>query len=247
MRRRARTADLRDLIQRAALTNRHYGYRPALPRASAPAELIVNAKRVLRLSTEDNLLALRAKPSFRTTMVATGHPIPAEPCAPAEADRPRPDLGRRHHLCPARGGLRLSRGRHRRSRASGALRARQLDIWRRSRCKRSASFARPLKSCTPDKAPFKFNARCKTPARTLCPGEVCEGVAIGMSRQNRYDNAKAESFMKTLKTHGGERNGLRRPRGRPPPDRPVHRSSLQSPAPALVARLSSSKPNCVRS
>ena len=61
-------ADLRDLIQRAALANRHYGYR-RIAQALRRQGLIVNAKRVLRLMREDNLLALRAKPFVpRTTM-----------------------------------------------------------------------------------------------------------------------------------------------------------------------------------
>ena len=68
-------ADLRDLIQRAALTNRHYGYR-RIAQELRRQGLIVNAKRVLRLMREDNLLALRAKPFVpRTTMGDHGHPI----------------------------------------------------------------------------------------------------------------------------------------------------------------------------
>ena len=54
-------ADLRDLIQREALAHRHYGYR-RLAHALRRQGLIVNAKRVLRLMREDNLLSLRAKP-----------------------------------------------------------------------------------------------------------------------------------------------------------------------------------------
>ena len=68
-------ADLRDLIQREALTNRHYGYR-RIAQALRRQGLIVNAKRVLRLMREDNLLSLRAKPFVpRTTMSDHGHPI----------------------------------------------------------------------------------------------------------------------------------------------------------------------------
>jgi putative transposase len=54
-------ADLRDLIQRQALANRHYGYR-RIAQALRRQGLIVNAKRVLRLMREDSLLALRTKP-----------------------------------------------------------------------------------------------------------------------------------------------------------------------------------------
>jgi putative transposase len=54
-------ADLRDLIQRAALGHRHYGYRRIAEELRRQG-LIVNAKRVLRLMRADNLLCLRAKP-----------------------------------------------------------------------------------------------------------------------------------------------------------------------------------------
>jgi putative transposase len=51
---------VRDAIQRLALAHRHYGYRRigALLRREGST---VNAKRVLRLMREDNLLCLRAK------------------------------------------------------------------------------------------------------------------------------------------------------------------------------------------
>lgn len=54
-------ADLRDLIQRLALANRFEGYRRITARLRREG-LIVNAKRVLRLMRADNLLSLRAKP-----------------------------------------------------------------------------------------------------------------------------------------------------------------------------------------
>jgi putative transposase len=61
-------ADLRDLIQRIALDNRHYGYRRIAFELRRQG-LIVNAKRVLRLTREDNLLALRRRPFVpQTTM-----------------------------------------------------------------------------------------------------------------------------------------------------------------------------------
>jgi transposase InsO family protein len=54
-------ADLRDLIQRLALQRRHEGYRRLTKRLQAQG-LVVNAKRVLRLMRADNLLSLRHKP-----------------------------------------------------------------------------------------------------------------------------------------------------------------------------------------
>jgi putative transposase len=62
---------LRDRLQQLALANRHYGYRrigALLRREGWPA----NHKRVLRLMREDNLLALR-KPAFRPATTDARH------------------------------------------------------------------------------------------------------------------------------------------------------------------------------
>jgi putative transposase len=59
--------ELRDAIQRLALAHRHYGYRRIAHQLRREGEP-VNHKRVLRLMREDNLLCLRAKPYVpRTT------------------------------------------------------------------------------------------------------------------------------------------------------------------------------------
>ena len=62
---------LRDVIQRLALTNRHYGYRRigALLRREG---WCVNHKRVIRIMREDNLLCL-AKPLFRPPTTDARH------------------------------------------------------------------------------------------------------------------------------------------------------------------------------
>ena len=60
-------ADMRDHIQRISLAKRYYGYRRIAKELRREGH-IVNAKRVLRLMREDNLLCLRAKPFVpRTT------------------------------------------------------------------------------------------------------------------------------------------------------------------------------------
>jgi len=60
-------ADLRDCIQRLSLKHRYYGYRRIAAQLRREGQ-IVNAKRVLRLMREDNLLCLRASPFVpRTT------------------------------------------------------------------------------------------------------------------------------------------------------------------------------------
>jgi putative transposase len=59
--------ELRDCIQRLSLKHRHYGYRRVAAQLRREGQ-IVNAKRVLRLMREDNLLCLRASPFVpRTT------------------------------------------------------------------------------------------------------------------------------------------------------------------------------------
>jgi len=60
-------ADLRDAIQRLSLAHRHYGYRRITAQLRREGR-IANAKRVLRLMREDNLLCLRTSPFVpRTT------------------------------------------------------------------------------------------------------------------------------------------------------------------------------------
>jgi transposase InsO family protein len=68
--RREETA-LRDVVQRLCLTHRHYGYRriAALLRREG---WCVNHKRVLRVMREDNLLCLR-KPAFRPATTDSDH------------------------------------------------------------------------------------------------------------------------------------------------------------------------------
>jgi putative transposase len=59
--------ELRDRIQKLSLKHRHYGYRRIAAQLRREGQ-IVNTKRVLRLMREDNLLCLRASPFVpRTT------------------------------------------------------------------------------------------------------------------------------------------------------------------------------------
>ena len=60
---------VRDLIQRLALRNRHEGYRRITRRLRAGG-LVINAKRVLRLMRADNLLSLRRRPFVPQTTVS---------------------------------------------------------------------------------------------------------------------------------------------------------------------------------
>jgi len=70
-------ADLRDLIQRFALQRRNEGYR-RIARRLRDEGFVVNAKRVLRLMREDNLLPLRKRP-FVPPTTDSRHPFPIAP------------------------------------------------------------------------------------------------------------------------------------------------------------------------
>jgi putative transposase len=68
---------VRDLIQRLALRNRHEGYRRIAHRLRADG-FVINAKRVLRLMRADNLLSLRRRP-FVPQTTASRHPFQIVP------------------------------------------------------------------------------------------------------------------------------------------------------------------------
>jgi transposase InsO family protein len=70
-------ASLRDLIQRLALKRRCEGYRRITKRLRDEG-LLVNAKRVLRLMRADNLLSLRRRP-FVPPTTESRHPFPIAP------------------------------------------------------------------------------------------------------------------------------------------------------------------------
>lgn len=63
---RAEETTVRDAIQRVALENRHYGYR-RIARELHNDGFVVNHKRVLRLMRRDNLLCLRKRPFVPVT------------------------------------------------------------------------------------------------------------------------------------------------------------------------------------
>ena len=63
---RREETEVRDAIQRLALQHRHYGYRRIAAQLRREG-LAVNRKRVLRLMREDNLLCLRARPFVPVT------------------------------------------------------------------------------------------------------------------------------------------------------------------------------------
>jgi transposase InsO family protein len=193
-------ADLRDLIQREALVHRHYGYR-RVAQALRRRGLIVNAKRVLRLMRQDNLLSLRARPFVpRTTMSRHGFAI-------------RPNLAR--GLTPTGlDQLWVADITYVRLAEDFVYLAVVIDAF--SRKVVGFSLAGHLEASLALEALDQALAARQPPPESLihhsdrgvqyaCSDYVerLEGrkIAISMSRPgNPYDNAKAESFMKTLKT-----------------------------------------------
>jgi putative transposase len=68
---RREETELRDLVQQLALAHRHYGYR-RVTELVRRAGRVVSRKRIARILREDNLLALR-KPAFRPATTMSRH------------------------------------------------------------------------------------------------------------------------------------------------------------------------------
>mgnify|MGYP001613908860 CR=1 FL=1 len=71
----ARDMELRDRIQRIALLYPYYGYRRITHELHRSYHMIVNHKKVLRLMREDNLLYLRKKKFIKTTNSDHSHTV----------------------------------------------------------------------------------------------------------------------------------------------------------------------------
>ena len=193
-------ADLRDLIQREALIHRHYGYR-RVAQALRRQGLIVNAKRVLRLMRADNLLCLRAKPFVpRTSDSRHGFAI-------------RPNLAR--SLRPTGlDQLWVADITYVRLAEDFVYLAVVIDAFSRKvvgwalagHLEASLALAaldQALAARQPQ--PESLIHHSDRGVQYACSDYVgrleARKIAISMSRPgNPYDNAKAESFMKTLKT-----------------------------------------------
>ena len=192
-------ADLRDLVHRVALADRHYGYR-RVTHALRRQGLAVNAKRVQRLMREDNLLSLRARPFVpRTTDSRHGHPI-------------RPNLARA--LIPTGlDQLWVADITYIRLAEAFVYLAVVIDAFSRKVVgwaladhleARLAIEALDMALAARDPAPESLIHHSDRGVQYACADYVerleARGVLISMSRPgNPYDNAKAESFMKTLK------------------------------------------------
>jgi putative transposase len=193
-------ADLRDLIQRIALADRHCGYRRVTHMLRRQG-LIVNAKRVLRLMREDNLLALRSKPFVpRTTDSRHGFAV-------------RPNLTR--GLTPTAPDqvwvadityIRLAENFVYLAVAIDAFSRKvvgwALDDHLEARLAIAAlDMAIEARNPAPDSLIHHSDRGVQYASAAYIERLETRRIAVSMSRPaNPYDNAKAESFMKTLKT-----------------------------------------------
>jgi putative transposase len=193
-------ADLRDLIQRHALADRHCGYR-RITHALRRQGLILNAKRVLRLMREDNLLALRSKPFVpRTTDSRHGFAV-------------RSNLTR--GLIPtALDQIWVADITYIRLAESFVYLAVVIDAFSRKVVgwalddhleARLAIAALDQAIAARNPAPESLIHHSDRGVQYACADYIerleARRIAVSMSRPaNPYDNAKAESFMKTLKT-----------------------------------------------
>jgi len=196
---RAEETGVRDAIQRAAIANRHYGYRRITVEIGRQG-WAVNHKRVLRLMRQDNLLCLRQR-SFVPVTTDSRH-----------GWRVVPNLAR--HMVPTGlDQLWVADITYIRLQEEFAYLAIVLDAFSRrvvgwaldthlQASLATAALAMALVSRTP--APGSLIHHSDRGVQYACSDytELLErhDIQPSMSRVgNPYDNAKAESFMKTLK------------------------------------------------
>jgi putative transposase len=190
---------VRDAGQRIALRNRFYGYRRITAELKRQG-LIVNRKRVLRLMRKDNLLCLRKRP-FVPVTTQSNH-----------GWRVVPNLARRMELTGT-DQLWVADITYVRMREEFAYLAIILDAFSR-RVIGWALETHMLASLVIAALEMAIDARRPQPGTLVHHSDrglqyACSdytdilnahGIRTSMSRvANPYDNAKAESFMKTLK------------------------------------------------
>jgi transposase InsO family protein len=190
---------VRDAIQRIALKNRHYGHRRIASQLRREG-LTVNRKRVLRLMRQDNLLCLRKRP-FVPVTTDSNH-----------GWRVVPNLARSMELTGL-DQLWVADITYIRMREEFAFLAVVLDAFSRRvigwaleehmlASLAVAALAMALKRRRP--APFSLVHHSDRGVQYACADYTglleANRILMSMSRPaNPYDNAKAESFMKTLK------------------------------------------------
>lgn len=190
---------VRDAIQRIALKNRHYGHRRIASQLRRDG-LTVNRKRVLRLMRQDNLLCLRKRPFVPVTTDSS------------HSWRVVPNLARNMELTGL-DQLWVADITYIRMREEFVFLAVVLDAFSRRVIGWAleehmlaslpiAALAMALKQRRP--VPFSLVHHSDRGVQYACADYTdildANRILMSMSRPaNPYDNAKAESFMKTLK------------------------------------------------
>jgi putative transposase len=189
--------ELRDAMQRIALEFPSYG-RPRMTEELKRRGWVVNHKRVYRLMREDNLLCLRRRKFVVTTNSA--HPLPVYPNRAREMTLTGLDQ------------LWVADITYIRLQAEFVYLAVILDAfsrrvigWALDRTIEDTLTLRALRRALEQRRPAPGLVHHSDRGVQYASGEYTDllrahGIVISMSRKaNPYDNAKAESFMKTLK------------------------------------------------
>jgi len=189
---------VRDAIQRLALKDRHCGYR-RIGRLLRREGWVVNHKRVLRMMRQDNLLSVRRRRFILTT-------------DSEHSWRVYPNLARRIEVS-AINQLWVADITYIRLQREFVYLAVILDVysrrvvgWSMSRKLESAIAVEALESALRGRQPAPGLIHHSDRGVQYASGDYVQrleasGITISMSRPgNPYDNAWAESFMKTLKT-----------------------------------------------
>jgi transposase InsO family protein len=196
--RREETA-ARDAIQRVALAHRHYGYRRVaaqLHREGMP----INRKRVLRLMREDNLLCLRKRP-FVPVTTDSRHgwrvvPNLARGMQPSGLDQLWVADITYIRLAEAFAYLAVVIDAFSRRVVGWALD----DHLRASLAVAALDMALAARRPTPDSLIHHSDRGVQYACEEYAARLAAHAIQPSMSRlANPYDNAKSESFMKTLK------------------------------------------------
>jgi transposase InsO family protein len=192
-------ADLRGDIQRISLANRYYGYRRITAELRREGQ-VVNAKRVRRLMREDNLLALRSRP-FVPRTTDSRHDYPIVPnlirqLVPTGIDQIWVADITYVRLGEAFVYLAVILDAFSRKVVGWAL-----DDHLEARLAIEAlEMALASRNPMPDSLIHHSDRGVQYASNDYVARLSARGIAISMSRvANPYDNAKAESFMKTLK------------------------------------------------
>ena len=229
-------AGLRDLIQRLALERRHEGYRRITRRLSDEG-LVVNAKRVLRLMRTDNLLSLRRRP-FVPPTTDSRHRFAIVP----NLARCLEPTGLDQLWVADITYVRLAEGFVYLAVVIDAF-SRKVVGWALDDHleARLAVQAIDMAIAARDPPPglIHHSDRGVQYASSEYAARLdARGIQRSMSRPgNPYDNAKAESFMKTLKAEEADGKSYVDLDARAPRHRRLHRRRLQRRPPPLRPRL----------